>query len=81
MVKIIKIALPVVFCFVAIQGYSQEDIDRDAFTYDLYDRMRSGRVFHDRSYPPPGSSYYCPNCRNFHRYQTDYYDPADQGFD
>lgn len=42
----------------------------DAVEYDLFDRMRSGRVFHDRSYPDPDRNYYCPQCGAYHEYKN-----------
>lgn len=48
-----------------VSQLAAQDSDRaDAVEYHLIDRMRSGRVFHDRSYPDPDTNgqYYCPKC-------------------
>jgi hypothetical protein len=55
------------------QVFANEEPD-DAFEWDLVDQMRSGRVFHDRSYPPSpseeGGYYYCPECNGWHKKST-----------
>jgi len=50
--------------------YSQDEDRSDAVEYDLVDRMRSGKVFHDRSYPDPDRYYYCPTCKRYHEYSN-----------
>ncbi|GAB4235214.1 MAG: hypothetical protein Tsb0021_14680 [Chlamydiales bacterium] len=62
---VMPMAVLIIFPVMGIYGQDiGEDFDsaRDATVYDLYDRMRSGRVFHDRSYPPPDERVDCPNC-------------------
>ena len=67
MKKLIKL-FALIPCLIVCSVFPLCADDGDQFEYDLFDRMRSGKVFNDANYPPPESDE-CPSCRQQRRYQ------------